>query len=68
MIEQCLANVGGISLAHVEFKARKLSCKILQACGDDKVKELSAIYSFLLLFVSGVSSEHLRLLKSLKHG
>lgn len=68
MIEQCLADVGGISLAHVEFKARKLSHKILQGCGDGKVRELSAIHSFLLLFVSGMSSEQLRPLKSLRHG
>lgn len=68
MIEQCLADVGGISLAHMEFKARKLSYKVLQGWGDGQDRELSTIYCFPLLFVSDVSSEQLRLRKSLKHG
>ena len=59
---------GGTSLAHVEFKARKSSYKVLQGWGDGQVRELSAIYCFPLLFVSDVSSEQLRPLKSLKHG
>lgn len=39
---------GGTSLARVEFKARKLSYKLLQGWGDGQVRELSAAYCFPL--------------------
>lgn len=62
MTQQCLADgEGGISLVHMELVARKLSYKALRAWGDGQVRELFAIYSFPLLFVSDVSSEQLKI-------
>lgn len=69
MTQQCLADGGGgLSLAYMEFVARKLSYKVLLGWGDGQVRDLFNIYSFPLLFVSDVSSEQQRPLKSLKHG
>lgn len=65
MLEQCLAD-GWV--AHLECKARKWSYKALERQGDGQVRELSAICCFPLLFVSDVSSDELRLLKSPKRG
>lgn len=69
MTQQCLADGGGgLSLAYTEFVVRKLSYKVLQGWGDGQVRDLFAIYSFLSLFVSDVSSEQRGPLKSLKQG
>lgn len=71
MTQQCLADGGGgLSLAYMEFVPRKLSYKVLQGGGDGQVRDLFAIYTFPLLFVSDVSSEQQGPLKSLKqeHG